>query len=256
MSADLGRVVDDVVDALRFACVEADAREDLSTTERRLLVALAADTADQLDRWLATAAPGTAPLVERLAPHLPGADAAPTAAAPARSTTGLTARATPTVAARRAAETAVHRATRRLLLPARAGVGVGLLAAALLWSLEVAQLRNQGTVVLLTAGIGMLALGLLAATAFSPGFVSELGSGTGAVLTRAGSTGRHVEQLFAQRTGSAVRALTALGAPVPRSTTLLRVRASVRAATGRVYAGALLVGLALFLGMTRALGLL
>ncbi|WP_034229036.1 hypothetical protein, partial [Actinotalea ferrariae] len=155
-----------------------------------------------------------------------------------------------------AAEAAVRRTARRLLLPARAGVAVALLAAVLLWMLGFAELRNQGTVVLLTAGIGVLALGLLAATAFSPGFVAELGSGTGAVLTRAGSVGRHVEQIFADRTGPAVRAMTALGAPPPRPTTLPRLRASVRAAAGRVYGAAFVVGLALFLGMTRVLGLL
>lgn len=237
MSADIGRAVDDVADALRFVLVEADAREDLSTAERTLLLVLAADCADQLDAWLAEAAPAALPLARRLPPHL--------------------AAGTPDVqAARRTAREVVRRTVRRLLLPARAGVAVGLVGTVLLWTLEVAALRMEGTVVLLTAGIGVLALGLLAATAFAPGFVSELGSGTGPVLTRAGSLGRHVESLFADRTRGAVDRLVTLGAPPPRQTTLLRLRASVRASAARVYAAAFGIGLALFLGMTRVLGLL
>lgn len=269
MSADLDRVVDEVADALRFALVEADARDDLSLTERGLLVAVVVDTAEQLDAWLQDPARGGSPvgtgaaagpgLLVRLAPHLtpatpgrPGASIPPRPVAAATSADPVeTAR-----AVRRRAEATVRRTVRRLLLPARAGVSVGLLAAVLLWTLEVGALRNQGAVVVLTAGIGVLALGLLAATAFSPGFVSELGSATGAVLTRAGSLGRHVEQLVAARTGPAVRSLTALGAPAPRPTTLLRLRASARSAAARVYTAALLVGLGLFLGMTRVLGLL
>ncbi|WP_225754409.1 hypothetical protein [Actinotalea sp. Marseille-Q4924] len=275
MSTDLARAVDDVADALRFALVEAAARDDLSPAERRMLVALAADTAEQLDTWLASLpaggprpAPGTTrpgPLVGRLAAQLapPAREPAgpPSGPPPARPSPDDGDRpagppADPVLVARRQAERAVRRTARRLLLPARAGVAVGLLATVLLWSLEVAALRGEGSVVLLTAGIGVLALGMLAATAFSPGFVSELGSGTGAVVTRAASVGRHAEQLFADRTGAAVRAMTALGAPPPRPTTVLRLRASLRAATARVYAAALAVGLALFLGMTRVLGLL
>jgi hypothetical protein len=262
VSADLDRVVDDVADALRFALVEAGARDDLSPAERQVLLSLVADTAEQLDAWLqdtarpvptvaAGAGPAAPALLSRLATHLPRGST------PARTPAGGPSDPGAAVdAVRRGAEAVVRRTVRRLLLPARVGVAVGLVAAALLWSLEVAALRNQGTVVLLVAGIGVLALGLLAATAFSPGFVSELGSTTGAVLTRAGSVGRHVEQLFADRTARAVRALTALGAPPPRPTTLLRLRATARSAAARVYTAALLVGLALFLGMTRVLGLL
>nr|WP_297423069.1 hypothetical protein [uncultured Actinotalea sp.] len=235
--ADLTRAVDAVADALRFSLVEADARDDLSAVERSLLVALAADTVDQLDAWLRDSAPAVTPLANRLPPHLADGEA------------GLR-------AARAAAGSAVRSRVRRLLLPARGGVAVGLVGAVLLWTLEVAALRMEGTVVLLTAGIGVLALGLLAATAFAPGFVTDLGSGTGPVLTRAGSVGRHVERVFADRTAEAVRGLTALGAPPPRPTTLLRLRATVRSATARVYAAAVAVGLALFLGMTRVLGLL
>jgi hypothetical protein len=237
VSADIGRAVDDVADALRFALVEAGAREDLSEVERSLLVALTADCAEQLDGWLAEVAPDLQPLTHRLPPHLAAGSA-------------------DVQAARRAARTAVRRTARRLLAPARAGVAVALVGAVLLWTLGVAALRMEGTVVLLTSGIGVLVLGLLAATAFAPGFVSELGSGTGPVLSRAGSLGRHVEALFADRTRAAVARLTALGAPRPRSTTLLSLRASVRAAAARVYAAALGIGLALFLGMTRVLGLL
>lgn len=237
MTAELARAVDDVADALSFSLVEAGAREDLSPVERSLLVALAADTADQLDAWLRDCAPAVTPLARRLPPHLAGGE-------------------DDVRAARTTAGTAVRRRVRRLLLPARAGVAVGLVGAAGLWTLEVAALRMEGTVVLLTAGIGVLALGLLAATAFAPGFVTELGSSTGPVLTRAGSVGRHVERVFAERTGAAVRALTALGAPPPQPTTLLRLRATVRSATARVYAAAVAVGMALFLGMTRVLGLL
>lgn len=237
MSADIGRAVDDVAHALRFVLVEADAREDLSPAERTLLLVLTADCADQLDTWLAEAAPAVLPLARRLPAHL-------TAGAP------------DVHAARRTARAVVRRTARRLLLPARAGVAVGLVGTVLLWTLEVASLRMEGAVVLLTAGIGVLALGLLAATAFAPGFVSELGSGTGPVLTRAGSVGRHVERLFAERSGEAVGRLVALGAPRPRPTTVMRLRASVRASAARVYAAALGIGLALFLGMTRVLGLL
>lgn len=237
MTTDIGRAVDDVADALRFALVEADAREDLSVAERTILVALTADAAEQLDAWLRSTTPAAEPLTRRLAPYVADGGGWPDAA-------------------RRTASATVRRGSRRLLLPARAGVAVGLVGAALLWTLEVAALRMEGTVVLLTAGIGVLALGLLAATAFAPGFVAELGSGTGPVLSRAGSVGRHVERLFTDRTGEPVRRLTALGAPPPRPTTLLRLRATVRSATARVYATALAVGLALFLGMTRVLGLL
>lgn len=267
MSTDLGRAVDDVADALRFALVEADARDDLSPAERRILLVLAADTAEQLDAWLvrsdpAPTGPGAGPLADRLAPHLALASGREhpspghTGADAPEGDPGQQASWRALRDARRGAERAVRRTVRRLLLPARAGVAVGLLAAVLLWTLEVAALRFEGSVVLLTAGIGVLALGLLAATAFSPGFVGELGSGTGAVLSRAGSVGRHAERIFVERTGPAVRAMTALGAPTPHPTTLLRVRASVRSATARVYTAALAVGLALFLGMTRVLGLL
>lgn len=262
VSADLGRVVDAVADALRFALVEGDAREDLSPAERQVLLCLVADSAEQLDTWLedrarhvpsvpAGTGPAARPLLARLAPHL-----AATTRGPAPPRHDPDDPAAVVEAARRGAEAVVRRTVRRLLLPARAGVAVGLLAAGLLWTLEFAALRNQGTVVLLVAGIGVLALGLLAATAFSPGFVSELGSTTGAVLTRAGSVGRHVERLYADRTARALSALTALGAPAPRPTTLLRLRAAARSAAARVYTAALLVGLALFLGMTRVLGLL